>query len=425
MSSSVPKTKDCEDIETAEEYQEHAEEYGRGGFHLVRIGDKFIKRYQAIRKLGWGSFSTVWLCRDIRKKQYVAIKIAKADEDTRETARAEADLLYDIKERAAGQCQRVITIRNDFELRGPNGLHVCIVSEVMGDSLYRVLVRHFKNGLPIEAIKPIVRQILEGLHFLHVKCGLIHTDIKPENILLTIDSADIERMHHQVDQLLALYGEESKLPESFVSTPIKVANQCTEEASKRCNSSETENLLDGDRIGAQNLFDSDFSKVSVKIADLGNVYAIEDIRQSTIQTRPYRSPEVLLGQGFGTSADIWSLGAMTFELATGELLFDWDQKEYQNLTKNEILMIKIIERLGPLPKSCRTGKFYRDYFKLSGRLTVCREISQVSISEVLVNQFKWHKDVAEDFTEFLNPMLRMDRRKRATARKCLKHRWLK
>ena len=33
-----------------------------GGYHPVKIGDLFHNRYHVVRKLGWGHFSTVWLC---------------------------------------------------------------------------------------------------------------------------------------------------------------------------------------------------------------------------------------------------------------------------------------------------------------------------------------------------------------------------
>ena len=36
--------------------------------------------------------------------------------------------------------------------------------------------------------------MLEGLDYLHSKCQIIHTDIKPENILITIDDAEIRKL---------------------------------------------------------------------------------------------------------------------------------------------------------------------------------------------------------------------------------------
>ena len=48
--------------EDEEEDQEVPEEYRVGGYHPVNIGDVFNQHYYVIRKLGWGYFSTVWLC---------------------------------------------------------------------------------------------------------------------------------------------------------------------------------------------------------------------------------------------------------------------------------------------------------------------------------------------------------------------------
>lgn len=47
---------------------EGTEDYRRGGYHAVRIGDTFKQgRYVVQSKLGWGHFSTVWLAWDTQK----------------------------------------------------------------------------------------------------------------------------------------------------------------------------------------------------------------------------------------------------------------------------------------------------------------------------------------------------------------------
>jgi len=45
--------------------EENAQNYRLGGYHPVNLGDTFADgRYHVIRKLGFGVYSTVWLCRD-------------------------------------------------------------------------------------------------------------------------------------------------------------------------------------------------------------------------------------------------------------------------------------------------------------------------------------------------------------------------
>lgn len=50
------------------------------------------------------------------------------------------------------------------------------------------------NGLPIDQVRVITRQILKGLDFLHTECRVMHADIKPENILLELTESEIEDM---------------------------------------------------------------------------------------------------------------------------------------------------------------------------------------------------------------------------------------
>jgi hypothetical protein len=52
--------------ESDNEEQEDPKDYCKGGYHPVSIGDTYNGRYKVIRKVGWGHFSTVWLCWDIK-----------------------------------------------------------------------------------------------------------------------------------------------------------------------------------------------------------------------------------------------------------------------------------------------------------------------------------------------------------------------
>lgn len=74
--------------------QEDVQQYCRGGYHPIVTGDVFDRRYRVIRKLGWGHFSTVWLCRDLEgsKPKYVALKVVKSALHYTETAADEVVL---------------------------------------------------------------------------------------------------------------------------------------------------------------------------------------------------------------------------------------------------------------------------------------------------------------------------------------------
>ena len=56
--------------------------------------------------------------------------------------------------------------------------------------------------------------------------------------------------------------------------------------------------------------DLPFDTISVKIADLGNACWVSHHFTNDIQTRQYRSPEVILGSKWGASTDVWSMACM-------------------------------------------------------------------------------------------------------------------
>jgi serine/threonine protein kinase len=67
----------------------------------------------------------------------------------------------------------------------------------------------------------------------------------------------------------------------------------------------------------------------VKVIDLGSSCFITDHLSSYVQSRSYRAPEVILGLPYGQKIDVWSLGCILAELATGYVLFQvrvWDHR---------------------------------------------------------------------------------------------------
>ncbi|KAH7097924.1 kinase-like protein [Auriculariales sp. MPI-PUGE-AT-0066] len=177
--------------------EEDAAEYRIGGYHPVRIGDTFAQgRYTVVRKLGWGHFSTVWLARDGRTQpqRHVALKVVKSADRYTETALDEVRLCARTQSAASrgGGKEHVVSLLDHFMHAGPHGNHVCMVFEVLGESLLQVVRRapYPTTGVPLSLVKQLARQMLTGLAFLHDKCGIIHTDLKPENVLVSIDDVE-------------------------------------------------------------------------------------------------------------------------------------------------------------------------------------------------------------------------------------------
>lgn len=133
--------------------------------------------------------------------------------------------------------------------------------------------------------------------------------------------------------------------------------------------------------------------ISVKIADLGNAtYSLHHFTDQ-IQTRQYRSPEIILqSKRWGASTDIWSLGCIIFELITGDYLFD--PKSGSSFGRDDDHLAQMVELLGEFPPDdflddCRLSKRFvgRDennqkYFKRINSLKYWK------LFDVLVDKYK-------------------------------------
>ena len=78
----------------------------------------------------------------------------------------------------------VATLYDSFFHNGPHGRHMSMVFGMLGCNLLSVIKAFNYRGIPLPAVKRMIKGICKGLDFLHRKCHIIHTDLKPENILL-------------------------------------------------------------------------------------------------------------------------------------------------------------------------------------------------------------------------------------------------
>ncbi|XP_057283751.1 SRSF protein kinase 3-like [Pezoporus wallicus] len=363
-----------------------------GGHHPVREGEVFNTQYQALRKLGSGTFATVWLCEDMRRKKQVAVKVLRNREGFAEAAQDEVALLRCVnsmkkKDRTG---ENIVCLLDDFRMIGENGFHMCLVFEALGPSLRCLMGNYTAQGLPLPFVKRSLQQVLAGLRFLHESCRIIHTDIKPENILL--------------------YGRDRSLQRILPET-----HDCDQGTDSRLKGP-------GNTLGNR-LEESDLMSIEVKIADLGSACWTYKPFCKEIQTQPYRALEVLLGLDYGTPADIWSTGCLAFEMATGEHLFDPQPGKY--FSRDDDHVACIMELLGRIPPQIAySWNKSTKFFSRPGALLRISRLSPRSLHTILSDRHRWTRHEVFPFTSFLLATLHYSPQRRATAAQCLQHAWL-
>ena len=164
--------------------------------------------------------------------------------------------------------------------------------------------------------------------------------------------------------------------------------------------------------------------VDIAIVDMGNGCWTHHHFTSQIQTRQYRSPETIIGVPYSTSADIWSLACMVFELLTGDFLFE-PRKGY-SYDKDDDHLAQMIELLGPMPKNfALSGKNSKRFFDSTGHLRRIRGLNYWPLHRVLTEKYRFREEESQALSDFLLQMLEWYPDKRASAQEMLEHPWLK
>lgn len=161
----------------------------------------------------------------------------------------------------------------------------------------------------------------------------------------------------------------------------------------------------------------------MKICDLGNGCWTYHHFSTEIQTRQYRSPEVIIGQKYNATADMWSFACMIFEMATGDFLFE--PRKGDKYGKDDDHLAQMMELLGRMPKNLAlSGQRSRKFFNRAGNLRRIAGLNYWPLKKVLREKYKFNETEAHAFADFLLPMLHWDPDKRSSAQTMLDHPWL-
>src|SRR5688572_6194326 len=149
--------------------------------HIASLREGLRERYSFERELGRGGMATVYLARDLRHDRPVALKVLHP-----ELAATLGPDRFQREIRLAARLQHphILTVHDSGEIPRAGGAPLLwfTMPFVEGESLRDRLRR--ERQLPVDDALRIAREAADALGYAH-RHGVIHRDIRPENILLS------------------------------------------------------------------------------------------------------------------------------------------------------------------------------------------------------------------------------------------------
>ncbi|PKY03384.1 kinase domain protein [Aspergillus campestris IBT 28561] len=227
-------------------------------FYPVHTGELLHATYQVIGKLGYGAYSTVWLCHDQRNRIHVAAKVLTAAFSGQKSREVEVYQHLSRLGRSHVGSASIRGLYDMFDISGPDGLHRCLVQMSM--------------------------------HALRMRAGSGKLNIKASNIMLSIDDETILSNFERTEA-------EHPSPRKTVDANRTIYVSRKLPSPKR------------DRWGQPVL------------CDLGEA-RIGKLHRGDIQPNIYKAPEVLFDMPWSFSADIWIVGVMIWDIFENKHLFN-------------------------------------------------------------------------------------------------------
>ena len=152
---------------------ERLEKYCPGGYHPILIGDILRNRYRVVHKLGYGAYSTTWLCRDGQANKYVTVKVGTAESNPKE-----ADILDFLNSPSLALLARpgagmIPSVKDRFVLYGPNGAHPCYVTNPARCSISGAKDGSYNRLFQASTARSLIVQLVLAVEYIHAR-GIVH-----------------------------------------------------------------------------------------------------------------------------------------------------------------------------------------------------------------------------------------------------------
>ncbi|KAL1838626.1 hypothetical protein VTJ49DRAFT_2463 [Mycothermus thermophilus] len=382
--------------------------YRPGWFHPVYIGDVYADKYHVLNKIGYGGYSTVWLVKDLTKKgddehKYLAMKVLCAvacDEKNPLYAREILKHLRDGDRKLVGY-KHICHLVDDFEHHGPNGTHVCLIFELMGETMQSFGAWFKESRIPYSVMRRFTFQIMCALDYAHHH-NVIHTDVQPANIFVKFRDRSLIESRYLAEVPVPQQDRSEPRYTPIPSTPLRY-DYFNEEQSK------------------------DANQFQFALGDWGVASWKTKHLTENIQPVALRAPEVLIGAPWDEAVDWWSFGALLLELYRTVRMFEGRVPPDGHYEVKKHLG-QIVQLFGPFPKDLLekgNQELVQDIFDDEGKINdpFPGELPPLNSEEYMPGADLDQED-RDLFASFLRAIMKINPADRPEAKDLLSHPWL-
>ena len=257
--------------------------------------------------------------------------------------------------------QELIISVNDVLRADGGGGSEFEVRDTLGSGTFGQVVRCREKGTGRQAAVKVIKNHPAYFHQAHVEIGILHMlntkcDESDQHHIVRMLDHFVHRSHLCiVFEVLNVNLYELLRQNNFRGLSTKLVRTFTRQLLVALRMLRNANVIHCD-LKPENILVKSLETGEIKLIDFGSACFENRTVYQYIQSRFYRSPEVVLGSPYGMPIDMWSLGCVIAELFLGLPLFP-GASEYN-------LLSRISETLGPPPASMLSAasnahKFFR------------------------------------------------------------------
>ncbi|CZT52872.1 uncharacterized protein RSE6_14267 [Rhynchosporium secalis] len=164
----------------------------------MTLGEVIDRKYKVVAKLGFGSASTIWCCRNLTTNKYPALKFYAHDLVAEDEIDNRTAIYKHLSTRNPDHPSKIYIrpIQDSFFVTSRDrNLHRCLVHDLLSNDILSLRYTRSDRKLPEAILKQILIHLLLALDFLHSECHIIHT----------VDSSIVEQLDTEEIATSSLY----------------------------------------------------------------------------------------------------------------------------------------------------------------------------------------------------------------------------